>query len=46
MILHIYNKKFEPPNRTEGFDKIIKMPFSPQFESDSDEQLFNMYLPS
>jgi len=46
MILRIFNKHFEQPERTEGFDKIIKMPFAPVFDDSFDEELFNMYLPS
>ena len=46
VVLYTYRKKFEEPQRTEGFEKIIKIPFVPKFENEMDENIFNWYLPS
>ena len=46
VVLYTYRKKYEEPDRTEGFTKIIKIPFVPQFDSITDEMIYNMYLPA
>ena len=46
MILYSYRKKFAEPARTEGFSKILKIPFVPKFGSDFEERFYSMFLPS
>ena len=45
VILYTYRKKLEEPDRTEGFSKVLKIPFVPKFDSIFDEKLYEMYLP-
>ena len=46
MILYTHRKKFEEPERPEGFTKILKIPFVPKFKNDLEESLYRMHLPS
>lgn len=44
VIIYSYVKNFVPPTIDEGFEEIIKINFIPQFDSDKDRQLYQMYL--
>ena len=46
VVLYTHRKKFEEPDRTEGFTKLLKIPFVPDFQSVFEERLYNMFLPS
>lgn len=43
IVIHSYFKYQEEPQVTEGFDKIFKVPFVPEFNSMDDITLFNQY---
>ncbi|XP_044021151.1 uncharacterized protein F21D5.5 isoform X2 [Aphidius gifuensis] len=44
VIIHSYVKNFVPPTIDEGFEEIIKINFFPNFDTDKDRQLYQMYL--
>ncbi len=37
---NMYKKNYVKPNKKEGFDSIVDIPFIPKFESDEDKALF------
>ena len=39
-----FRSKYQPPSETEGFEKIIQIPFHGNFGSDRDLELFQSYL--
>ena len=43
IVIHSYFKYQEEPQVTEGFDKIFKVPFVPEFNSMDDITLFNQF---
>ena len=44
VVFFTYRKKYEKPELSEGFTKILKIPFVPQFDSIPNEIIYNMYL--
>jgi len=40
---HMYNKKFEAPQLSEGFESIEKVEFAPKFENEKQRQLFGLW---
>ena len=46
VVLYTYRKRYEEPSRTEGFDQILKIPLSLNFNSLFEEESFYWHLPS
>ncbi|XP_015599277.1 uncharacterized protein F21D5.5 isoform X2 [Cephus cinctus] len=44
IIINSYMKNYKPPSLDEGFSEIVKINFVPQFRTDRDRQLYEMYL--
>ena len=37
---NVYKSKFEGPDKAEGFDEIVKIPFQAKFDEEKDKKLF------
>lgn len=44
IILNTLKKNYEKPELEEGFDKIVEVPFMPNFDNDEMEKLYKMFL--
>jgi bifunctional polynucleotide phosphatase/kinase len=44
MAFNIFKSKFAEPNKSEGFEQILKVNFVPQFKSDKERELYSKFL--
>uniref|UniRef100_A0A6A7G2M0 Bifunctional polynucleotide phosphatase/kinase-like n=1 Tax=Hirondellea gigas TaxID=1518452 RepID=A0A6A7G2M0_9CRUS len=40
---NVFKKRFSPPQRAEGFSEVVKIDFKPQFDSDRDREIFDLW---
>jgi len=44
LVIFSYNKNYQEPDMSEGYDQILKIPFIPKFSDKSLEKLYKTFI--